>query len=336
MVGKEKNDDLSKEEIYQNIFEMINNGFFLNKYIELTSDYNLDGLDAVKRESVIKELEEISANIFNAILIACQLFHDEERRNAFANFFSNGIDITTLSIFLPRMFNMSEEEACEKLKNGFGVHFTTCKICEEINKSNGLVGYGKNAMFTKEEDELIKEAERLQIQNNPEDMNKLNYLFRGWGTGVSSYSSITNGFWMYHTPESLSFLFGNISSRNKERAMQNVLRRTSNLDKETQVRVLQTMSNIWDRLIGNEQEVGCILIDRDAFEYEKDTYYNNGRAEVRERRPYSKGLNSINDNDCKINKNIDLQHMKFLKLPTIIKLEALKKEMFEKNVPHGK
>lgn len=323
---------MNKEVVYNNIYNMINNGFFLDEYTKMTGDIDLTNIDPDLYKDMLGHLEEVSANIFNAILIGCQLFDDEEQIMKFVEMASLNLDSISLSMILSD-FNISEEEACERLKYGFGVHFTTPKICEEIIKNGKLIGNSKNGMFTKEEDEIITNATKEQKQNNPTAEKNMNYLFRGWGTGVSSYGSITNAFWMYHTPESLTFLFGDISKRNKENSMKFVLNNISHLSNDNKKITFNTMSNIWDRLIGDDQEVGCILIDRNAFEYEVDYYYRNGESIPVQRRPYSNNdLSGIDCNDNIINNDIDIKYLKFLRIPTIYKLEEMKHEKLNNNV----
>ena len=312
---------MDKGIIYNNIFEMINDGFFLNKYVEMTKDIVLDNPND---ENNVKQLENISAGIFNSILIGCQLFDDRGQIEKFVDMFSTSLNTDSLNFFLESEFGIDKNTALERLKHGFGVHFTTVKICNEIKNSGKLAGFGTNAMFTKEEDEIINEAVLEQKSNNPHAEENLNYLFRGWGTGVSSYSSMTNGFWMYHTPESLSFLFGNISTRNKDRAMKFVLENISALGDDTKRKTFEVMSNIYDRLIGEEQEVGCILIDRDSLTYEVDYYYETIAVE---RRPYSKNFNDLMSNDNKITNDIDVNQLHFLTIPTVVELERQKQEI---------
>ena len=344
---------MDKELVYNNIFNLINNGFFLDKYIELTTkvydddilidDVGLDGnFDEVDEQvdkpsklddnatEDIKYWEDISANIFNAIIVGCQLFDDEERIKKFVDMFSNYLDSYFLEKYLPE-FGISKEEAINRLNHGFVVHFTTPKIGDAIQKTGRLVGSGKNAMFSEEEDKIIKYAEVEQKRNNPKAEETLNYLFRGWGTGVSSYGSTTNGFWMYHTPESLTFLFGDISKRDKNAAMSFVTDRISSLDEKDKSIVFYTMSNIYDKLIGDEQNTCCILIDRDAFKYEVVYYYETGTPVGVERRPFSTNFNSLKSNDSLINDDIDINYLKFLKIPTIVELERQKEEQLMRN-----
>lgn len=350
---------VNKELVYSNIFTLINNGFFLEKYIELTTkvcdddilidDLDLDGIfdevdeqvdDVSKLEDNdhatkdIKHLEDIAASVFNAIIIGCQLFDDEERIKKFIDMFSYCLDPYILEQSLHE-FDISKEEAINRLDHGFAVHFTTPKIGEAIQKTGRLVGSGKNAMFSQEEDKIINYAESEQKKNDPTAEATLTYLFRGWGTGVSSYGSTTNGFWMYHTPESLTFLFGDISKRDKNAAMSFVAERISSLDEEGKKAVFDVMSNIYDRLIGDEQNTCCILIDRDAFKYEVDYYYGTGTPVGVERRPFSANFNSLISNDSLINGDIDVNHLKFIKIPTVIELERQKNErLMNKNTSH--
>lgn len=341
---------MNKELVYENIYNLINNGFFIDKYIELTTACNdlLDGIELdfpilsdsdtpqeEKEEERIKRLEDVSARIFNAIIIGCQLFDDEERIKKFVDTFSYGIEVMYMERILPE-FGISKEEALDRLNHGFVVHFTTPRIANEIKKTGRLVRAGKNAMFTEEEDKIIYYAEQEQKKNNPEAEQTLNYLYRGWGTGVSSYGSITNQFWMYHTPESLSFLFGNISNRNKEESMKFVSEKVSHLENEDKKLVIQTMSNIYDRLIGEEQNVSCILIDRDSFEYEIDYYYNTGEAVPVERRPFNNGLSGLSNTNSLIKNDIEVNNLRFLEIPTVLEFERQKQEKINAEKSIGK
>ncbi len=315
---------MDKDLVYNNIFELINEGFFFEKYKELTNDVNEE-----LTEDNTKYLENISANIFNAILIGCQLFDEKDKITKFVDMFALYLNSDLLENFLPE-FDISEQEALERLKHGFGIHFTTINIASEIQKSGVLSGFGKNSMFTEEENRIINQASIEQRKNNPEAEMNLNYLFTGFGAGVSSYGSMTTGYWMYHTPESLSFLFGNISKRNKEKSMKFVLNNISSLSEDNKKITFDTLYNIYDRLIGESQEVCCLLIDRDSFEYEKNIYYNSSIPTVVEKRPYSHGFNSLMDNDMKISNNIEVNNLKFISIPTIRELERQKKEMLIK------
>ena len=334
---------MNKEIVYKNMFKMINDGFFLDKYIELTEEqknwnyfYNEDSDNAYEEQSEFEKftiLEEIATNIFNAILLGCQLFDDEEKIKKFVNKFSLfKIDYEYFEFNLS-LFNITKTEALERLKHGFCIHFTTPKIAAEIKKQGKLLAYGKNGIFTEEEDKIITEAAQEQKNNDRESEKKLKYLFRGWGTGLSSYSSTANHFWMYHTPESLTFLYGDISKRNKEESMKHILENISALSQKNKEITYNTMSNIYDRLIGDEQDVCCILIDRDIFEYEVIYYYDNDGAEAVEKRPFNNVSNFIDliDNDQRIINDINVNDLKFLTIPTVLKLEQQKEEKMQQN-----
>ena len=126
---------LNKELVYENIFDLINNGYFLDKYIELTtesfdddiivSDLDLSDIFDETNESVdddpiindnidttqdSKYLEDKTAKIFNAIIIGCQLFDDKERIKKFVDMFSRHLDPYYLEQHLPE-FDISKEDA---------------------------------------------------------------------------------------------------------------------------------------------------------------------------------------------------------------------------------
>ena len=322
---------MDKELIYNNICDLINNGYFLKKYIELTY---YEDIDDINNSDNIKRLENIAANIFNAIVIGCQLFDNQELIISFVDENCLGFNAYVIEDFLDKN-NISHEVALDRLRHGFGLHFTTKRISDEIKKHDKLTAFGKNSMFTKEEDEMINYASKEQ-QKDDYSRETMRYLFRGFGTGSSSYGSMTNGFWMYHTPESLSFLFGDISKRDKANSMNYVLECVSTLNEEDKNNVINVMSNIWDRLVGDEQFVCCVLIDRDAFKYEVDYYYNLGPEPVAvERRPFSNGLGSLDDSDLKIQNDLSVDSLRFIRIPTIKKLEKMKKEKLENEITHS-
>ena len=110
-----------------------------------------------------------------------------------------------------------------------------------------------------------------------------------------------------------------------------VAEKISSLDEKDKSIVFYTMSNIYDKLIGDEQNTCCILIDRDAFKYEVDYYYDTGTPVGVERRPFSTNFNSLKSNDSLINDDIDINYLKFLKIPTIVELERQKNEQLTNN-----
>lgn len=315
---------MNKDIIYNNIVQIFNDYFFA-KYVQMTNDFVYD--DSYETR---KNFETIIANIFNAILIGCQIFDDRDSIIKFVDEFSlSNISVDYLKRYLEKN-GVTELEACNRLKHGFGVHFTTVRICNEIIKSKFLMAYGNNQMITKEEEEIINRASIIQKQNVSNPLENLNYLWKGWGFGTTSYGSMTNYFWMYHTPEFLSFLLGPIEYRDKEMSMQFVLEKISTLSPNDKKVVLNTLSNIYDRLVGDEQSTACILIDRDVFEYEVFYNYQNKEPEKIEDRPYNHGLNSLYSNDCKIKNDISVENLRFLKIPTVKELERMKKEVKHK------
>ncbi len=313
---------MNKDVVYSNIFNLINGGFFEDKYIELSSDIRLENKNDV---DTIKRLEEISANLFNSIIIGAQLIEDENEIMRFVEMFCNYLEPFGLLMNLHE-FDLDDESAMNRLKHGFGVHFTTTKIANLIKKQGVLKASSNNGLLSEEEMNMIKKAADEQKKNNPDSINKGSYLNTGFGVGVSSYGAMTNYFWMYHTPESLSFLFGDIASRNKRIAMKYINDCTNALDAKFKDEVRNKLSEIYDRLIGEEQQVGCILIDRDAIEYEKVKYYYGGNVRTQEIRPYSNSLDSLMDNDIKISNDIDVSKLKFIKIPTILELEKIKEK----------
>ena len=209
---------IDKEKIYENIYKMINDGFFLEKYIELTTntqsvpseleDENLinelftfslvvgedkennedniideELICGLKREE-ITSLQDLAAELFNSILIGCQLFDDEERIKKFVDRFPLGIRPYNLEFDLPE-FGISKQDALARLNHGFLIHFTTTKICNEIQKSGKLMGYGKNVIFNDIENTIINGAAKKQKENDPTTVSKLNFLWNGWGVGKS-------------------------------------------------------------------------------------------------------------------------------------------------------
>lgn len=97
---------MDKKLVYKNMFNLIHNGYFVDKYIEVTTDGDdfFDDLDIILDEleeqydtiqttiteaktDDVEDLESISAGIFNAIIIGCQLFDDEERIKKFVDMF---------------------------------------------------------------------------------------------------------------------------------------------------------------------------------------------------------------------------------------------------------
>ena len=136
-------------------------------------------------------------------------------------------------------------------------------------------------------------------------------------------SSQTNGYWMNHTPESLSFLFGgHVYNRNKKDAFLFLLGATNTLDFEFQKKLLIELNKIWDSLIGGDKNLGAILIDRDGIEYKKVIHWNYNPPKTEEIRPYRYDLSDIIFNEnSRIYNDIGIEYLTFLKVPSVSMLE---------------
>lgn len=246
-----------KKSVIKNIERIINDDFY-----ELYSKYVTEDMDK----------EKASAFIFNSILIACQLLEDEESiKGLIEDFiekyinpcndylkFDNNPDLVIMEM-ISKYSDISYEEVLKRLRHGYAVHFTTPKIMEIIKEKKVLSS--TNQMFRKDVEELIEEAKRIQLTNTNDVFNCLTTGY-GIGRGISM-SSQTNGYWMNHTPESLSFLFGgHVYTRNKKGALLFVLEATSSLDAELQNKILRELNKIWDDLVGEDKQLGAIIIDR--------------------------------------------------------------------------
>lgn len=99
------------------------------------------------------------------------------------------------SFLTEQITGLSEQEMAEVLKHGVAVHFTTSKIAEQIKASRKM-----STLFSEDEKKLIYQGVG---ETNPESK----YVFTtGFGikNGICA-GSITNGYYMFHTPETLSF-----------------------------------------------------------------------------------------------------------------------------------
>jgi len=308
---------INKKNVIKNIEKIICEDFY-----ELYTKYAVEDLDK----------EKLSALIFNSILISCQLLEDEEsikgliedfiEKNVGAYdeylLFDNNPDLVLMEM-ISKYSNISYDEVLHRLRHGFAVHFTTPKIMKII-KENKLLS-SNNQMFSKEVEELINEAKKIQYSKTGDVFNCLSTGF-GFGQGISM-SSQTNGYWMNHTPESLSFLFGgHVYTRNKKAALLFILKATSSLDFSLQNKVLVELNKIWDRLIGEDRNLGAILIDRDGIEYEKVTHWNYDPPKIEEIRPYRYDLIDIVSNEnSRVYSDIGIEYLTFLDVPSISMLE---------------
>lgn len=320
---------MNKEIIKNNIKELASGNFFYETYCQFANENENN--------------EVVSAHIFNAILISCQLVEDIEiakkviidllRTENYSTdgvfyFFNNPERI--LSIIISKYTKISDEEILERLKHGYAVHFTTPNIMNII-KEQGVFKC-TNKMFSKSDEQLIELAQNIQLSNKPDSYSTGKILSKGFGFGEGiSISSQTVAFWMNHTPESLSFLFGgNVYTRNKIKAFEFVREAIDTLDENLKQQILETLNTIWDRLIGDNLSLGAILVDRDGIEYEKVTYWSYNPPRVEEIRPYKDDLNDLisTEND-RIHQDIDVKYLDFIEVPSISMLEE-----YRLNNPH--
>ena len=298
---------INKKNVIKNIEKFID-----DEFAELYAEYITEEIDN----------EKLSALIFNSILISCQILDDEESiKGLIVDFiekninskkdyllFNNNPDLFLMEM-ISRYSNISHDEVLERLRHGYAVHFTTPKIMEIIKEQKVLSS--NNQMFSKEVEELIDKVKTTQYLNTGDAFNCLSSGF-GFGKGISM-SSQTNGYWMNHTPESLSFLFGShVYTRNKKEAFKYILGAINTLDFEYQKKILIKLNKIWDRLIGDDKNLGAILIDRDGIEYEKVTYWDYDPPKTEEIRPYRYDLMDIISNEnSRIYTDIDIEHLTF-------------------------
>jgi hypothetical protein len=223
---------------------------------------------------------------------------------------------------------MSDSELSNRLCHGYSVHFTS------LAASNNIINTGylssNNAMFTKEEERLLLEAgKKQQSLATKEEKNKLHYLIPGFGFGKGiSKGAITVGYWMYHTPESLSFLFGGtIYRRDRDKSFEHLENCITHLDEEEKNEVRSIATNIWNKMVGEEKDVCAVLIDRDKLEYETVTYYESP-LRVEQQRPFKNnefgGFGSIEEG--RYNKDIKVDALNFIRVPSIEKLNEYCKE----------
>lgn len=325
---------INKENITRNLTALMQDGTFYDLYNKLC-----DSDDLV-------EMEECSARVFNAMLFACQTVADKEAvKNITFDLliqiapsyggtlyadgqYSEKEYLKILQKYDSFYLENGHEKMIERLKHGVAVHFTTPKIMQRIKESGAFYAY--NSMFSKEIEEKIIAAQEYQLEHDETSEQTGMYLNQGFGfsDGVSM-SSQTNSFWMNHTPESLTFLFGSkVYTRNKEGAMQHIKVATSALPNEQREEILEILENIWDNCVGNDKSLGCVLIDRDGLEYEKVTYWNEDPPRVVEERPYKDNtLNSFSSmENSRYRKDIPVSNLSFVNVPSIYQLEMYRKD----------
>lgn len=323
--------------VANNIRELVEGPFFIEQYRKFF--HNSEDIEGIKNEDnyeLISRCEEYAAGIFNNIFIICQLEYDIEKikRLVEERIDSCAGKLTSLDLEYDILKRLSEiddyykentkEKMIDRLKHGFAVHFTTSQIANIMNKDGEFRPYG--GIFTPEERKIISEAHNKQFNNLSEDENHKYYRYSkclDTGFGISngiSMSAQTNGYWMYHTPEALSFLYGgNVTMRDKDGAMKHIESCTDTLEQEEREAIKKMLEKTWDRVIGKEEKQAAVLIPRDALEYEKVTYWNEKPPRVEEIRPFrNNSFQSIEfEEETRYTKPIDANKLFFVKVPTV-------------------
>ncbi len=320
---------MNKEIIANNIRLLTESKYYYDVYSRLVNDnYSLD------------YKEEISAQIFNTILFVSQLVDDVEIIKDIV------IDILKLPVYdtggmllsdqlhaniylnIIKKYNIQYNsngynKMLDKLKHGVAIHFTTYKIMENIN-SDGVL-YAHNSMFDKEIENKILYAIDYQRTHSKDNENMFNYLSQGFGFSKGiSMGAQTVAYWMNHTPESLSFLFGGyVYTRDKKAAMRHVCDCVSLLPQNLKDEIINILDSLWDKLVGSDKRLGCILISRDSLEYETYTDWNNCLIELR---PYNDSFDDFcYTEESRYHKDIFKDGFECVTVPSIMQLEEYRK-----------
>ncbi|MCI8546377.1 MAG: hypothetical protein HFJ44_04000 [Clostridia bacterium] len=301
---------MDKSIIGLKISKLMNSDFILNQYAKIA-----EGKPEVDKEKYF-------AKLFNLSLIFFQICPDEEKCKKFINTYmyadssnSEYPDIEIMGLLLEADTELTEEEMAEALKHGVAVHFTTPKIAEKI-KSDGKM----STLFSDEDRELLYKG---ISQTDPNSK----YVFTtgfGMKKGICA-GSITTGFYMFHTPETLSFIYGgNFLTGDREKAMEHLYKSTENMNPETRDALRKKLERLWDSTASKSKRT-AVLIDRDKLEYKKNNYYGkNGEiSRVEEVRPYMRGdlydLHNIEMN--LIEEEVPTSSLFFVDVPTIAELD---------------
>lgn len=301
---------MDKSIIGLKISKLMNSEFILDQYAKVATGKPED------------DKEKYFAKLFNLCLIFFQICPDEELCKKFINTYmyidssnSEYPDIGMIGLLLEADTELSEQEMAEALKHGVAVHFTTPKIAEKI-KSDGKM----STLFSDED-------RRLLYQGMAQADTGSKYVFTtgfGMKKGICA-GSITTGFYMFHTPETLSFLYGgNFLTCDKEKAMEHVYKSTENMEPEVRGALRKKLESLWDSTASKSKRT-AVLIDRDKLEYKKNNYYGaNGEiSRVEEVRPYRNGdlydMHNIEMN--LIEGEIPTSSLFFVDVPTIAELD---------------
>ncbi len=305
---------MNKNIIGLKISRMMNSEFVKEKYKSDTSDLSTE------------QKEKYLARLFNMILLFNQISPDEELCEKFLNKVMNDRDkleeipdVFSTVWHMSALTDLTEEEIAECLKHGVAVHFTTPAIAEKI-KSDGKM----NSLYTKNDISDLLNAMRSANPNSE-------YVFTtGFGIkkGICS-GSVTTGYYMFHTPETLSFLFGgNFINGDYDAAMEFVKKSTEEFPEDMRENLRNKLSDLY-KATASKNERTAILIDRDKIEYKKDNYYKNGKLDRQvERRPYMNG--NLYDM-CQVENNLieqelDLDALFFVNVPTVEKMDRMVSE----------
>lgn len=325
---------MNKEVIANNIKILIESKYYYDLYNRLVNDH--DSLDYK---------EEVSAQIFNTILFISQLVSDIEDIKKIvidilkismygvggtlsSNELSANIYLNIIKKYDSQYCNDGYDKMLDKLKHGVAIHFTTPKIIDKINK-DGII-YAHHSMFDQDIEKKILEASELQQIYSQADGNISNYLSQGFGFSKGiSMGAQTVGYWMNHTPESLSFLFGGyVFTRDKENAMRYVSNCVSCLPPEAKDEIISLLEDIWDKLVGNDIRLGCLLISRDALEYPTNTYWYEEPPRIEEVRPYNNSFDDFSyTEESRYHKDIPREGFESVMIPSIMQLEEYRKMM---------
>lgn len=300
--------------------KVMNSDFLLKKYAEFA-----DG-------KPIGDKEAYFAKLFNISLIFLQICPKEEICMQFIDTYldidasnSEYPDLHVMPLLLEMFTDLTEAEMSEALKHGVAVHFTTPKIAEQIKSS------GKMSTLFSDEDRKLLYKGMAQADTNSE------YVFTtgfGMKKGICA-GSITTGFYMFHTPETLSFLYGgNFFGGDKEAAMEFLEKSTENMEPETRDALRSKLRKVWD-MTASKGKRTAVLIDRDKLKYKTNNYYGaNGQvARVEEIRPYMHGdlydMHNIEMN--LIEEEVPTSSLFFVDVPTVPELDKRVEEMKNKD-----
>lgn len=275
---------IDKNIIANNIKTLVESNFYYDEYCKLINK-KFGGLENINNSD---DMENISAMVFNTILLVCQLTANLANASKLATeilhnncFYEEGIINTEielhdfyadiLSKYDPYYQNDALYKINHRIKHGFAIHFTTPKIAEKI-KANGSF-LSTNKMFSRSlENKIIKINKYF---NSIKKYNMLNGF--GFSKGISMGAQ-TIGFYKERTPESLYMLFGGQTcTRNKQKAMSFIENILKEAPEELRQDTYHELERVWDDLIGNIPIQTAILIDRDKLEYsdEYDRPFHN-------------------------------------------------------------